>query len=68
MPGMNGPALVERLERRGVRPRVLFTSGHTSEDIFATHAIGAERGFIGKPWTPRDLSRAVREMLDRSAN
>jgi two-component system cell cycle sensor histidine kinase/response regulator CckA len=64
MPGMNGRQLAERLLQ--IRPsiKVLFTSGYT-ENAIAHHGI-IEKGlsFIGKPYSARDLSQKIRQMLD----
>jgi two-component system cell cycle sensor histidine kinase/response regulator CckA len=65
LPGINGRVLAEHV--RAVRPeiRVLFCSGYT-EDVVAHHGVlevGLE--FLGKPYSPLDLAKKVREVIDR---
>lgn len=63
MPGMSGPACVDRI--RSLRPNVpvLFISGH-SDDVLDEYGVDRTRNFVHKPFTPSDLMRAVRELLD----
>ena len=63
MPGMNGPALAQRLVALQPALRVLFMSGYT--DI-ATLAIGHPHiGFLRKPFETTQLTDAVARMLAR---
>jgi two-component system cell cycle sensor histidine kinase/response regulator CckA len=65
MPGMNGRDLADRLA--AIRPgmRVLFTSGY-AHDVIARHGLlEAGLSFIAKPYSPRELTRRVREVLDQ---
>jgi CheY-like chemotaxis protein len=66
MPGMSGRELVEML--REVRPemKVLYMSGYT-DDAIVCHGI-LEKGiaFIQKPFTPEDMARKVREVLEEA--
>jgi signal transduction histidine kinase/CheY-like chemotaxis protein len=57
MPGMGGRELAQRLTR--VRPtlRVLYISGYSSDAV-------AKELILQKPFTPDDLARRVREVLD----
>lgn len=59
MPGMRGPALVERLSGLQNRFRVLYMSGYSD-------VVGITPGaaFIQKPFTPAALARKAREVLD----
>ncbi|NLH48086.1 MAG: PAS domain S-box protein [Myxococcales bacterium] len=64
MPGMNGQQLAERLTQIHPESKVLFTSGYT-EDAIAHHGvIDAGLHFIGKPYTPQNLARKIREVLE----
>lgn len=63
MPVMGGVRAADtiRAERPGIR--VLFVSGYSEESLFRS---GAEEGvaFLAKPFTPQELERKVREVLD----
>ena len=64
MPGMSGPTLAAHL--RTVRPdmRVLYVSGYTDAAVFE-HGMGEQPvTFLQKPFTPSQLTRKVREVLD----
>lgn len=67
MPQMNGQELSERI--RVLRPatRILFTSTYTDQSM--VHLGGVELGssLLKKPYTPSDLARKIREVLDAPA-
>jgi two-component system, cell cycle sensor histidine kinase and response regulator CckA len=65
MPGMSGTEVAQHL--RAIKPelKVLFISGYT-DDV----GIGANdeaSAYLQKPFTPEDLSKLVREVLDASS-
>jgi two-component system, cell cycle sensor histidine kinase and response regulator CckA len=62
MPEMGGGELARRLA--GERPEVpvLFMSGYTDDEV-AQRGLGAEQGFLQKPFTSDGLARKVREAL-----
>ena len=62
MPEMGGGELARRLA--GERPElpVLFMSGYTDDEV-AHRGLGAEQGFLQKPFTSDGLTRKVREVL-----
>jgi PAS domain S-box-containing protein len=64
MPGISGPELAERLAEVGARPRVLYMSGYTDNAIMRNGMIAETDAFLGKPFTPSDLLRRMREVLD----
>jgi PAS domain S-box-containing protein len=66
LPGMSGPALAERISERRPGIRVLFMSGHTGTAT-APRGRWDDEGisFLQKPFTPDDLLRRVRAVLDR---
>jgi signal transduction histidine kinase len=61
---MSGPAVVEAL--RALRPtiRVLYMSGYTDEAIVKTGVLEEGKPFLQKPFTPLQLAKKVREVLD----
>jgi PAS domain S-box-containing protein len=64
MPGINGRQLAERISILHPEIRVLFSSGYT-EDVIAHHGIiDKDLHFIGKPYTPATLAKAIRNTLD----
>ncbi len=67
MPAMNGRDLAESFLARHPDIKVLFTSGYT-ENVIAHHNGELEEGlnFIGKPYTPQDLVKKIRNVLDGS--
>jgi CheY-like chemotaxis protein len=67
MPGIGGPELGRRLAR--IRPalRLILASGH-AETLVAPEEIGrGGAAFLQKPFTPEQLARKVREVLDATA-
>lgn len=65
MPVMNGREMASRLTKIHPEMRVLFMSGY-SDDIIAHHGVlTPATAFIEKPFTPENLKRKVREVLDK---
>jgi CheY-like chemotaxis protein len=65
MPHMGGRSLAVELCRTRRELRVLFTSGYAA-DVLAN--LGkTEAAFMGKPYTPSQLARRVREILEAHA-
>jgi nitrogen-specific signal transduction histidine kinase/ActR/RegA family two-component response regulator len=64
MPGVGGRELAVRLAALHPETRVLFMSGYT-DDAVVRHGVREEQvPFLHKPFTPADLARKVREVLD----
>jgi len=61
---MSGPAVAEAL--RALRPsiRVLYMSGYTDEAIVKTGVLEEGKPFLQKPFTPMQLAKKVRAVLD----
>jgi len=66
MRGQGGRSLAERISRLSPSIKVLFTSGYPDELVRAGPG-GRELNFLSKPFTPRALAEAVRNVLDSSA-
>ncbi len=64
MPGMHGRALADALLSQRPSTRVLFASGYTDDTVLLRGIRVDELSFIQKPFTPDQLSRRVREVLD----
>ncbi len=64
MPGGSGQVLAERLLTTSPTLKVLFISGYFDDALAGPEVPGAF--FLQKPFSPDDLVRKVREVLDRS--
>jgi CheY-like chemotaxis protein len=64
MPQMGGGELAEALARLRPDTRVLYMSGYTNDNIVHQRVAAAGLALIEKPFTPADLARKVREVLD----
>lgn len=65
MPQMSGRELSERLAVLRPGTRILYMSGYTDDAVVRHGIFTAEVEFIQKPFTPSELTRRVREILDR---
>jgi DNA-binding NtrC family response regulator len=64
MPTMSGRTLAGHVQRAHPETRVLYMSGYT-EDATARHRlVDPDIAFLPKPFTPPELVRAVRAILD----
>ncbi len=61
MPGMQGPQLVEEIQRAWPSTRAVLMSGYADVDL------PPQFPFLRKPFTPQDLILAVKRALRRSA-
>jgi two-component system, cell cycle sensor histidine kinase and response regulator CckA len=64
MPGLSGGALGERLAALRPDIQLLYTSGFAGDDVIRRGLLAHGLPFLQKPFTPGDLARAVREVLD----
>jgi two-component system cell cycle sensor histidine kinase/response regulator CckA len=64
LPGMGGPALVEKLRERRPGLRALLISGYTDEAMLQRGIVEEGAAVLAKPFSPEALGQRVREMLD----
>ena len=65
---MSGPSAAEALQALRPAVRVLYVSGHTDDAIVRTGVLEEGKPFLQKPFTPVQLARKIREVLeDREA-
>ena len=65
MPLMGGRELAGQIREIHPETAVLYTSGYTDDAIIRHGVLEADTEFIEKPFTPTDLARKVRELLDQ---
>ena len=63
MPEMSGVELADRLERERTDMRILFMTGYAEEVVMTEGILGKHRECIGKPFTPEQIRKRVREIL-----
>ncbi len=66
MPGMSGGQLGELLAHKYPTLPVLYTSGFANNDVIRRGLLDPSRPFLQKPFTPEDLARKIREVLEAS--
>ncbi len=68
MPQMGGKELSEKLRAKYPDLPVIFMSGYTDDNIIKKNVKEHLFDFIHKPFTPNEIARKVREVLDRQEN
>jgi DNA-binding response OmpR family regulator len=66
MPGLNGVEVAEAIRADDLTRATLILMVSASVQLLTDHGVVADRSdsFIVKPFSPRDLSARIREMLD----
>jgi len=64
MPGKTGRSAVEEIVPIHPESKILYISGYSSEAVRRRGVLSRDSPFLGKPFTPEDLLRRVRELLD----
>jgi len=67
MPVMSGRPLVEKLRECAPSLRFLFMSGYTPDEVTRRGILEGQAPFLQKPFTPEQLGRKIREVLDQPA-
>jgi DNA-binding NtrC family response regulator len=67
MPGMSGEELLEELMRRNPSIRIVVCSGYPFDHLERRPGIERQLRFVQKPFLPRMLDEAIRELLDNVA-
>ena len=64
MPGMNGRALAQQIRQLQPTTPVLYISGYTDNTLDPATDLNEEVQYLKKPFTPRELMRSIRALLD----
>ena len=64
MPGMHGRTLADKMTILHPETKVLFMSGYTDSQVLRQNPSGPQIPLIQKPFTPEELLRRVREVLN----
>jgi PAS domain S-box-containing protein len=64
MPGMSGREIGERLSAVRPEARLLYMSGYTDDEIIRRGLLDPNLALLEKPFSPIDLARTVRRVLD----
>ena len=64
LPDSGGQELAQWIRGRNAGTKILFTSGYVDENILKRHGLDATAAFLQKPFTPADLAKKIREILD----
>jgi len=65
MPGKNGKEVYEEIRKVRSDVKVLFTSGYNPDTVLTKGVTDEAINYVTKPWTPNQLLRKVREVLDK---
>jgi PAS domain S-box-containing protein len=64
LPDAGGSELAAWFKTQNKDTRILFTSGYVDENILKRHGLQPGTAFLQKPFSPADLARKVREVMD----
>ena len=64
LPDAGGSELASWITGRNESTKILFTSGYVDENILKRHGLKPGTAFLQKPFTPSDLARKVRDVMD----
>jgi CheY-like chemotaxis protein len=64
LPDLSGKQLADWVVTQKEGTKLLFTSGYVDESILRRHGVSSEMAFLRKPFSPSDLARKLREVID----
>jgi PAS domain S-box-containing protein len=64
LPDAGGSELASWVTGESPKTRILFTSGYVDENILKRHGLQSGRAFLQKPFSPAELARKVRDVID----
>jgi CheY-like chemotaxis protein len=64
LPDLSGKQLADWVVEQKEGTKLLFTSGYVDENILRRHGVSSEMAFLRKPFSPSDLARKLREVMD----
>lgn len=64
MPEMNGRELADALRKRLPGIKIIFTTGYSDDPLSITESLPSDSRFIQKPYSVKELSKLIRELLD----
>ena len=67
MPVMGGKVMAEWFTKNDPHVKILYTSGYIDEAIAQLGALVSSVALLPKPYTPENLARKVRQMLDNGS-
>lgn len=65
MPGMNGIALIEQIQKLQLGIPILMISGYVGESLTREQLLDSKVSFLQKPFDPNVFAEKVRELLDQ---
>ena len=64
MPVMNGRELADVIKKRLPGIKIIFTTGYSDDPLSITESLQPDSRFIQKPYSVKELSKLIRELLD----
>jgi signal transduction histidine kinase len=64
MPEMNGRELADIMRKRLPGIKIVFTTGYSDDPLSITENLPPDSRFIQKPYSVRELSKLIRDLLD----
>lgn len=65
MPGMNGMEVAAKVSQSNPGIPIFFMSGYADQELVNRGLLDPSTHFLQKPFSPQELGRRVREVLDR---